>query len=240
MNIYIQIDENYIPYSDFVYTAYQWFKYDITHNLNYFMNIDEVPVSKQNMIIGSINNTIAYFNKLKVNVPKPLNIPDELNKEEFIQRQIYVKTIEEFKNWWRGDRPIFIKPNDILKLFTGGVITKNSSKSFLDEYDTNTNLLVSEYIDMSSEYRCFINKKKLVGIKHYNSDFNRFLDTKIVLKCIEAYKCSPVSYSLDFAVTDDNRTVLIEANDGWSLAAYGLDSETYCRFLIDRWLQIIK
>ncbi len=239
MNIYFnRIGDEFVSLD--VYIAYLGFLRKKEHNLLFFEDINEVPANKKSMIIGFIDDTVKFFEKLEIEIPKPLNIPDSLNSDFYLYRKIEIKTLEEFYKDWNGECKIFIKPYDKVKLFAGGVISNASSKEFFKEYPSDTKVMVSEYIDMSSEYRCFVNRGKLVGIKHYNSDFTLFPDMNFISDAILNYSKAPISYSLDFAVSNNGKTILIEANDGWSLGCYGLDAETYSRFLMDRWIEITK
>lgn len=43
---------------------------------------------------------------------------------------------------------------------------------------------------------------------------------------------------MDFGVTEDGRTILIEVNDGYSLGAYGLEPTLYTRLLTARWAEL--
>jgi hypothetical protein len=239
MNIYYQkVGEDFFSLD--VYNAYKGFDVRREHNSFFYEDIMEVPANKHNMVVACIEDTVTFFDRLGITIPKPINIPDELNTTEFLRRKVEVKTLQEFYDSWNGECPIFIKPYDKVKLFSGGVIKKAFSKEQFYELPSDTKVMISNYIDMSSEYRCFVNRSKLVGLKHYNTDFTLFPDIKFIRQAIEAYKSAPISYSLDFSVSDTGETSVIEANDGWSLGSYGLDSETYSRFLIDRWLQIIR
>lgn len=238
MNIYFKKEEDNFTSLD-IYIAYLGFK-QTQHKLHFYSNITELKIDKSNMIVSNISDTIYYLTKLGIPVPAPLNIPYSLNNEFYLKRNIEIKTLHEFYDTWNGECPIFIKPYDKVKLFAGGVIRKASSKDFFKEFPDDTKILISNYIDMSSEYRCFVNRGKLVGMKHYNSDFRLFPDMKIIDKAIFEYKNAPISYSIDFAVSENNETILIEANDGWSLGCYGLDAETYSKFLIDRWIELTK
>ena len=49
-----------------------------------------------------------------------------------------------------------------------------------------------------------------------------------------------MAYSIDFGVTSDGRTLLIEMNDGFGLSAYGLNKIAYCKMLEARWDEISK
>ena len=69
--------------------------------------------------------------------------------------------------------------------------------------------------------------------------FRVFPDMNIVDAAISEYKSQPAGYSIDFGVTNDGRTLLIECNDGWSLGNYGLNDVTYSTLLAKRWLQLM-
>ena len=62
----------------------------------------------------------------------------------------------------------------------------------------------------------------------------------MIQSCVNSYESAPVAYAIDFGVTDDGRTILIEANDGYSLGPYGFDSYNYTRMMILRWKQIMR
>ena len=100
--------------------------------------------------------------------------------------------------------------------------------------------MVSEVVDFVSEYRGYVIKHELKGLKHYNGDFRFFPDVKTIEKAVEDYKSGPAGYSIDFGVTSDGRTLLIECNDGWSLGNYGLDHSMYTNLLTSRWLELMK
>ena len=48
----------------------------------------------------------------------------------------------------------------------------------------------------------------------------------------------PEGFAMDFGVTDDGRTLLIEVNDGYSLGTYGLEATLYARLLSARWAEL--
>ena len=51
-------------------------------------------------------------------------------------------------------------------------------------------------------------------------------------------KGAPAAYGLDFGVTADGRTLLVEANDGFALGCYGLDPVIYAEMLEARWCEL--
>jgi len=233
--VYIQSVNNF-PISDWAVSAYLGFK-EKQMNIIFFEDIEEVPVSKFNIVVAYIEDTNKYLAKLGLGPKTALNIPDELLK--YAGREVRYMTMGEFKKETKV--PIFVKPNRRSKEFGAGVITKLSSKTiFFDEVEDDTPVLVSEVVDFVSEYRGYVINRELKGIKHYLGDFRVFPDMKIVDAAIADYKTQTAGYSIDFGITSDGRTLLVECNDGFSLGNYGLEDTTYSTLLTRRWLEMMK
>ena len=64
-----------------------------------------------------------------------------------------------------------------------------------------------------------------------------FPDVKIIENCVNDYYDPPKGYALDFGLTDDGRTLLIEVNDGYALGCYGLFYIDYAKLLSARWAE---
>jgi hypothetical protein len=175
-----------------------------------------------------------------MNIPKPINIPDDLNKFEYLQRSIvtcYKKDICRY--------PVFIKPKNDLKLFTGGVISsKTNLDLILSEIKEDTLLLISEVIDdIKSEYRCFIYKGKLQSLKFYNSDFKLFPDINTINLMINDYKNAPIAYTLDVGIIKNKennkyQTILIECHNFYSVGLYGFNNDNLIYMFIDAFDEI--
>jgi hypothetical protein len=222
---------------DFVQCAYEGFSELKDIEIFSFENPIEIPNDKNVLVVGSVESTLHFFNSLGVPIPVSLKIPNELHK--FLGRKINLSTMGEFRS--NPKLPIFIKPYDKIKSFPSGVVNyKSTIDLILNDVPNESKILVSELVDMISEYRCFINRNKLVGVKHYLGDFRVFPNLNVVDECISTYLNPPISYTLDVAITNDGKTIIVELNDGWSVGSYGLDPKIYVRFLIDRWNEICK
>lgn len=64
------------------------------------------------------------------------------------------------------------------------------------------------------------------------------LRKQLVEHCIRDYTSQPAGYAMDFGVTDKGETVLIEVNDGFAVASYGLFHIDYAKFLSARWAEL--
>ena len=242
--IYIQTLLGEFPDS-FFYDAYIGFKNKGLKVIK-FESINEIPVKWEynhaSVVVSFVEDTIKYFSKIDRNLftmPKPINIPDELNSFHFLKRNVEVKTMGEFINE-KTTYPIFIKPKDKLKLFAGGVITKESSKSFFNEISSDTNVITTDYIDIISEYRVFVKFGEICGIKHYLGDYFTFPNKERILEMIDKYKGAPSAYTLDVGIMSSSETILIECNDAWSITSYGLEPDVYSQLLLVRWCEIMQ
>lgn len=232
--IYIQAVNNF-PISDWATDAYIGFKQKGAE-IVLFEEIDEVPVRRNNIVVAHIEDTIKYFNKLGIPTPIALNIPDSLKK--YAGREIGATTMGEFKKM--NKFPIFVKPNRTAKEFRGQVLEKREYLLDYANIEDDMPVFYSEFVDFISEYRCYVIDGELKGIYHYLGGIRVFPDVRVIDSAISDYKNSPAGYTIDFGITSDGRTLLIECNDGWSIGNYGLDDKTYSRLLSKRWLEIIK
>lgn len=221
---------------DYAFTAYEGFSrrgYDIIS----FEDIEEVPVSRSNLVVACIEDTTKYFVNLGIQVPKPLNIPSSLMG--YCNREIHVLPMKEFRE--NKLFPIFVKPYGKLKEFPAGVITKKSSiDMFFNDIPDDTMVLTSQVVDMVSEYRVFVKDDNVVGIKNYIGNFLVFPHVPTILNMVIDYVDSPSAYTLDVAVDYKGNTILVECNDGWSVGSYGLDCEIYSSFLMRRWVELVR
>lgn len=197
--------------------------------------------SKDDIIVGSVEATKKFWEAVGIEAPKYIGYPKSL--ESFYGRKI---NRTRFGKITVDDLPIFIKPAYDVKLFTGFVLDKRATLHnigmYYSEVNPNTAVYTSEVVDIASEYRCFVHKNELVGIKHYAGDFGCFPDILEINEMIRLYKKdAPISYTLDVGVIEKapkDKTILIEINDFWAIGGYGLDGKTYVRMLIDRFQEI--
>ncbi len=196
---------------------------------------------KNDIVVGSVESTKAFWNAVGIEAPKYIGYPKSLD-------DFYGRTIKRtrFGKITVDDLPIFIKPANGVKEFTGFVLEKITTlrdiNLYYPEVNSDTEIYTSDVVNIISEYRCFVHKNKLVGIKHYDGDFTRFPDVFTIESMMQKYyEDSPVSYTLDVGLIRDGnsfKTILIEINDFWAIGGYGLDGKTYVRMLIDRFQEI--
>ncbi len=232
--VYIQ-SANGLPIDDWAFAAYQGFLKKGTRIL-FFDEVEEVPTDKENMVVGSIEDVVKYLAYLEIPVPKPLNIPKVLYG--YTKRIVQVLTLEElFAN---NTFPIFVKPEDKVKAFLAEVF--NSKSQVVENFGNlplDSLVLTSEVVSLVSEWRGFVVNGNLKALQNYQGDFKRFPDSRLIEQAIADYSDAPSGYSIDFGITADGDTVLIECNDGWSLGSFGCNPTVYTELLVERWKELV-
>ena len=241
MKVYIQNDFNQLE-DDWLFSAYLGAK-KLGMDIIFFKEDEVDSIPKNQFVIAFVETTIKYFELNGIKYPTPLNIPEELKK--YAKRETknaYLSDIISYPEIYKF--PLFIKPANKLKACPSGVVKEGTHANLMLLFSDvkNKTMLVetSPVVSMESEYRAFINKGEIVGLKHYSGSFVLFPDISIIKNMIKDYTSSPISYTLDVAITDKNDTILVECNDAWSIGSYGLDEKVYIRLLIDRWKELIN
>lgn len=188
--------------------------------------------SEEDIVVGGMLIMEHVFNELEIKLPV-YNYPEELNK--YLGRQI--KEIK-LKDLNEEMLPIFIKPVEE-KIAKGIVVESLEDLKEYELLDPETEIICSEPVRFVSEWRCFVRYGEVIGIQFYNGDVTIKPDNKIIDTAVREYISIPAACSLDFGVTEEGNTILIEMNDGFSIGAYGLNDELYSKFLMARWAEIV-
>lgn len=210
---------------------YEWY-YREKISVKYINTESTIPIDEQlnsfkkfhkkYVPIGSVEFVEAYihfFYRIKI---KPINVPNELIP--FAQRTV-INSTEEYINVLLEKDRWFIKSNDKVKgyaemrnlLFVSG---KNNLPKGNYQY--------SEYVNIYSEYRAFVYRGKLVGLKHYSGDFTLFPDISKINEMIIKYSSQPVAYTLDVGINNVG-TFVIEVHNFYSCGLYGFNSNILLR-----------
>jgi hypothetical protein len=201
--------------------------------------VDEaLRLDRRTMIVGGTVSVHEALRQIGVEIPLPLNLPNPLL--EFAGRRVWATTLgnvrKEFETAPSG--PLFVKPLIETKSFAGCVMTGTKELDRLRHLDESLELQASEPVEFVSEWRYYVHHGDVVGVSKYNGDWSTYPDSTIVRDALYAYVGCPVAYCLDFGVTRDRRTLLVEANDAFALGAQGIDAVAYAKMLEDRWLEI--
>lgn len=186
---------------------------------------------------------------------KPINVPNELMEYEYSKRVIENASLNdinrhEWHRWLKEDGlfdVVFIKSNDIIKSSINDfyIIEDILDKKIIP----NGNYQISECINIDSEYRCFIYNDELKGIQYYSGLFTKFPNVDKINEMMDIYRyqynfnhpsTAPQAYTLDVAVTNDNKTVVMEVHDFYSCGLYGFNDLQALPYMFKRTFDNIK
>lgn len=195
-------------------------------------------LTRSTLVAGGLRTVESAFKQIGMQMPEANNLPDEL--ADFFGRKVTRTTLGEVRSQWgraSGDS-CFLKPLDQNKLFPAIALFDRDDLATLDSLHDETRVLVSEYVLFESEWRVFVVRGEIVGLSHYQGDFFVYPDSTTLKSAVGKYESAPAGYGIDFGVLSDGRTVLVEANDGYSLGSYSLNSVDYTRLLEARWAEL--
>lgn len=187
-------------------------------------------------IVGTYDDAKVIMDRLGFSVP-PLDYPEEL--KPFLGRKIWKSTlftITSHSELWH----VFVKPVTDVKRFRGTVLDKSDDLVKLGGGLDDIDVWCSEKVNFLSEWRLWVLNGKIAGLNFYRGRWDVFPDTDILKEAVRAYRSAPSAYALDFGVTDENKTLLIEVSDGYALSSFGLNPELYVRILQTRWEELAR
>lgn len=199
---------------------------------------DEIPHSPYHIVVGSTEAARRWLTKNGYQCPPSI----DCKIRHYPYNRIY-PTCEKFLTS-AVNYPVFIKPADVIKLFTGTVV-RSKEEAALILNGLQCAIETKPLMNYTSEWRVYIHKGKLLKVCHYLGDPGLMPNMDIVnetLFVLKKYK-HPVftynSFTIDVGYDqNENSWFVIELNDGWSIGNYGLDSDKYYHFLKDRWFQL--
>ena len=202
---------------------------------NWFYNNDdfqyiliETPqVQDEYCPCGSVEFMVECLRLKGINI-KPINVPECLFK--YAGREIKNGTFFDIKEFGFINNFDFIKSNDKIKGIAGFI-----DSIPIDNFRKNEFVQLSKRIEILSEYRCFVFRNELVGIKHYIGDFKIFPDIKIIEEMISVYKDAPIAYTLDVGIKDSRETIVVECHDFFSCGLYGFSEYKLLPLMFYRW-----
>ena len=238
---YIQIDRNNHLQND------EKKVYDILVNRNIPITLigkkqiinRRLPLDTTTFIVGGIDVIQSALKQLGIEPPHVPSYPDCLNIS--LNRKIWISTLEDVKSGLL--RPLFVKPYNKLKRFTGDIINDETDFIKFQGASKKTIVYCSDIIKFSSEYRVYVTSNQIVGIEHYWGNKSMGINRDIVFEAVQkisGIKSLPNSYAIDFGVIDNGKTTLIEMNEGYSIDSYALDAESYTNLLCCRWEELMS
>lgn len=180
--------------------------YPLTPFKQYHYTQKYVPVGS----VEFVNEFLSHFYGF---VLKPTNVPEELF--HYADREIFNGDNLSFVGLDHGK--FFFKSNDEIKGYSGFYDTGIPTEIPEGNYQ------ISEFIsDIESEWRGFVYKGDLVGLKNYSGDFTKWPNTNTINGMIGNYKSAPIAYTLDVGISEARGTFVIETHPMVSVGLYGM------------------
>lgn len=240
---FIQADANGQPYSANGAVAARGFAV-LGFDVRFFQR-NELPalgLTSDSVVVGGMGTVRQALEQIGVRPPSHVSTPSVLAPH--LGRRCWRTTLREARE--SAVFPVFLKPYDEAKLFTGRVFQSVADlESLLQPRDgfpplsEDTPLLAQEPVSFVSEWRVFVRFGAILGVSFYQGDPLVFPAAGVVRIAISSYQHAPAGYSADFGVTGDGRTLLIETNDGYSLGHGGLTGPLYAELLLARWDELV-
>lgn len=225
---------------------------------------DKFQITKNDFISGEIDVIFHAMKKLGIEYSYT-DYPECL--KPYLYRKVWEDELGNVKRELFEEgylkNPIFIKPKDKLKRFTGFVLETIDDLSNCKNAGNQTKIWCSEPVTFVDEYRCyFLWDTSEVGIiddfrgeyKVKIGNHKGLVPTHTILETVRKvgyYLTNPTNsflgekadfpnaFALDFGTLPNGHVALIEMNDAFSLGLYkGCSDNFYAECLIARWKEL--
>jgi hypothetical protein len=185
---------------------------------------------RKHLFVGSVDFMHAVFERVGVEAPALYSL---LDSYLLTNLSVVRNKVADGESW-------FVKPVHA-KLFTGMVFDLKSI-SQLSVHSGETLVLINRPFESSivSETRCYIHRDKIVDARNYAADFRKMPDWKWVGETVNSLRNKPIAFTIDVAVLENGKSVVVELNDMWAIGNYGIDNSQYYTLLSDRYFQIVN
>ncbi|NMO19135.1 ATP-grasp domain-containing protein [Pyxidicoccus fallax] len=201
----------------------------------------QLPLARDTLVAGYVPTVLGALKQLGIEPPPTNDYPRCL--EPFLHRRMWTSTVRRLTESLLelSSPPVFAKPVGRRKRFTGHVFRTADDLLLLERASMNTQLICSEAVRWLSEYRVFVVRGTIVGIRHYAGDASVRVHEDTVgeaVRLLESSGEATAGYGVDFGVLATGETALVEWNDGFSLGAYGLERGHYADLTVARWCEL--
>lgn len=200
-----------------------------------------VPLTEGSFVCGDIPCCETAMTQLGLPIPEPDDYPECLRP--FLHRRVWKSTLRDLIHDFDmgGGKPVFVKPADKLKRFTGFVFDSISAISSAHGSSRRDPVYCADVVTWLTEYRVYVTHGVIQGILNYDGDKKVMIDATVAEAAIAALRevgKLKAGFAIDFGVLADGRTALIEMNDGYAIGNYGLDPAKYTDMLLTRWEEL--
>ncbi len=203
----------------------------------------QLPLARDTLVAGFVPAVLGALKQLGREPPPTNDYPRCL--EPLLHRRLWTSTVRQLTDaLYEGTGlPVFAKPLDRKKRFTGQVFHHLDDLLYLQRASLSTPLVCSEVVRWLSEYRVYVARGTVLDVCHYAGDPAVRLDEATVREAVRRLEASgegTAGYGVDFGVLSTGQTALVEWNDGFSLGAYaGVGAASYTELTVARWVELM-
>lgn len=188
-------------------------------------------------VAGYIGDVHRALKRLGVAIPENVDYPEPL--KGYLGRRVWRSTLGRVRSF--AGR-VFVKPVEH-KAFTGFVWTgcfDSVSRRRVVTMEDDAEVWCSEHVEIRAEYRSFLLDNEVLDVRLYKGDWSAAPSRHVVETAARAMRGhAPRAYCLDWAVTAEGETILMEMNEGFAFGHYGLHPVSYARMLSARWNEML-
>lgn len=233
MKAYIQSFANGVPHNYNCMNAYQGFR-EMGFEVITFSDLNAIENRKrEDVVVAYVDAVRKCLGSFGIIAPE-MDYPEELSG--YLGRKIWQTKLSQVSNFperW----PVFVKPLED-KQFTGVVVRSAKELIGCGIYGEDQDVYCSEIVEFAAEWRCFVRYGRILDVRPYKGDWRLHFDPDVISNAVREFSSAPNGYAIDFGLTKDGRTLLIEVNDGYSLGCYGLYYLDYAKLLAARWAEL--
>lgn len=203
---------------------------------------EKFQITKDDFISGDID--VMFHAMKKLGIEYSYNDYPEFLKP-YLHRKVWEDELGNIRREIFAEgylkNPIFIKPKDKLKRFTGFVLETVEDLANCKGAGNQTKVWCSEPIIFIDEFRCYFKKGTKPVIGCYKESFNESNRIKIqqFLNNLILGREFPDAFALDLGILSTGEVTLVEMNDAFSLGLYkGCPPDFYAKCLIERWNEL--
>ena len=221
-----------MPFNYNIANAVQGF-HQCGEEIHFYYCLGEVYnlLEKGDIVLDGIYEVNSYLAKFNI-FPQSIDYPEILMP--YMGRKVWKDTIDHINcnpELWG----CFVKPIKE-KAFVGRVINEPKDLIGCGNYSENYEVLCTDAVDFIYECRGFVYYDKMIDLRPYKGDWKnmKLMDTSVIEKAMndwKNWKDRPNACALDWGVTKDGRTLLVEMNLPYALGCYGLDSISYAKMI---------
>lgn len=203
---------------------------------------EKFQITKDDFISGDID--VMFHAMKRLGIEYSYNDYPEYLKP-YLHRKVWEDELGNIKREIFAEgylkNPIFIKPKDKLKRFTGFVLETVDDLANCKGAGNQTKVWCSEPVVFIDEFRCYFKRGTKPVIGCYRESFNESNRIKIqqFLNSLILGREFPGAFALDLGTFSTGEVALIEMNDAFSLGLYkGCSPDFYAKCLIERWNEL--